>query len=77
MTLELPKDDTDVLKHVAVIIIYYFFLKFLKKKSWCVLWAGVSYGPRNTVIPWDVTFCCFTVVSNIAKELRVHSSCTA
>ena len=29
---------------------HYFFLKCPMKKSWCVLWSGVSYGPRNTVI---------------------------
>jgi len=28
---------------------HYFFLKFLTKKSRCVLWAGVFYGPGNTV----------------------------
>jgi len=28
---------------------HYFFLKFLTKKSQCILWAGVSYGPGNTV----------------------------
>jgi hypothetical protein len=29
---------------------HFFFLKFLTKKSWCVLWAGASYRPGNTII---------------------------
>jgi hypothetical protein len=27
-----------------------FFLKFLTKKSGCVLWAGASYRPGSTII---------------------------
>jgi len=33
---------------------HYFSLKFLMKNARCVLWAGASYGPGNTVHESDV-----------------------
>jgi len=43
---------------------HYFFLKFLTKESWCVLWAGASYGPGNTVLTYlTSTLCPYSTIN--------------
>jgi len=47
VTILFPSNKLLKLKYIYH---YFFFLKFLTKKSRCVLWAGASYGGGNTVI---------------------------
>jgi hypothetical protein len=60
----------------------FFFLKLLTKNSRCVLWAGASYRPGNTVIlnrhptvPIGFPFSFFFFVKLFTIMLLIFSSC--